>query len=710
MKFSMLKTLILFVIVLFIYGCETTIHVPVNPVAIEKPQNLNQSKPILDSAILVNDTNKTTKYTKYDYDIMAVNIEYEIPSGALLAQAARYYLSPYFKQAYFERNPLEDYKDNTLFVYFDVPSMSVDEKPGFSKQSLNIDATVTARLYSNDNDYLLAFPINKSATASTQISGVFNYFKNEDYASTSASAIIKALEQIPPDILSAISKPQDTIAQAKKTIEAEPLSQNSYAILTNASLLLKDYAQAIAASKMLVELNPKSIIGYKFLALSYLQKNDEGSAKKVIMEALNKNIETSKDLYLDYLIKTKDYQKAQEWATQNKLKLSLKSVITLMMSQNKYVQTVGFLQKQVIQNTYEYLGIGVEFANYYSTDGYLVIEQINPLLSDIIPLKVGDKIIKINNTSTKYIEFKKISELIKKEINANNEIVVMPPNSQQTTTINIPTRKIINTDAASAFGWISIAHYLNNNSTEAKIASNTAYKLDNNSNIAKIALALSLIHDRDFANANMIINTVDTKTAHIVKSILLAEQGNFQESINNFASIQQPLGNDVLFFQLKPLFLASINPFIETMLARADQDLKNGQYKKALDVYSHILNLVDEQTANKIKSSVVQIINVNPLLVALDEDSKRKILKAQVYYEDNKLDKALEELKEVIAKNPFNPQVYYDTALMSAKNSDYKNAIKLMQEYLRLNPNAKDADAVKNEIYKWELKLKENDV
>ncbi len=708
---NILRILTVFIIVLFVYGCQTTVHVPVNPVAIEKPQNLNQTKPILDSAILTTDAHKTTKYTKYDYDIMAVNIEYEIPSGALLTQAVRYYFSPYVKQTYFERNSLEDYKDNTMLIYFDVSSMSVDTKQGFSKQSLDINATLKVQLYNNDNNYLIAFPISKSATATAQISGVFNYFKNEDYANTSANAIIKALQQIPPIISSIILNPQDTIAQAKKMIETEPLSQSSYAILANAALLSKDYTQAIAASKMLIELNPKSIIGYEFLALSYLQKNDENSAKKVILEALNKNIETSKNLYLDYLIKTKDYQKAQEWAIQNKLKVNPKSAITFLISQKQYTQAIDFLQKQLIPNAYEYTGIGVSFADYYSTDGYLVLEQINPLLSDIIPLKAGDKIIKINNTSTKYIEDKKISELIKKEINANNEIVVMPKNTEQTITVNIPTRKIIMPDAACAFGWLSIANYLNNNFNDAKMYSNMAYKLDSNSNIAKIALALSFIHDRDFTNANKLLtSTVDTKTAQIVKSILLAEQGNFKESINNFTSIQQPLGNNVLFFQLKPLFMASINPFIETLLASADQDLKTGQYKKALDAYSHVLNFVDEKTANKIKSSAVQIINSNPSLVALDEDSNRKILKAQVYLEDNKLDKALDELKEVIATNPFNPQIYYDAALISAKNSDYKNAIKLMQEYLTLNPNAKDADAVKNEIYKWELKLKENDV
>ncbi|MGB9743679.1 MAG: tetratricopeptide repeat protein [Desulfurella sp.] len=114
----------------------------------------------------------------------------------------------------------------------------------------------------------------------------------------------------------------------------------------------------------------------------------------------------------------------------------------------------------------------------------------------------------------------------------------------------------------------------------------------------------------------------------------------------------------------------------------------------------------DANKQSQICSIVANIIAKNSSSVELNENSKKTVIHAQVYYQENKLDKAIQQLNSVIESNPFNPNLHHDIALLYAQVQDYQKAISHMNIYLALLPNANDAQSVKDEMIKWEFKLK----
>lgn len=687
--------------VFFMYSCSTTIPYNIKPINLEPSKQATQTKFPYHATFVVVD--KTLEYTKYDYDIISVNVKYILPTRFMVLQGVKYYLSPYFKKSDYERNSLELYGKNHIIVEILPNSLYVKENLGFSKKSLDIEVGINSRIY--DDNYIVSKPYSVSLKGTYEVTGVFSSFgRDADYSKAAAMSIEKDLEQLGQQIAYILNNQNEIISNVNAAIEKEPLDLENYIILANVSLKNGNYKDAIAASKMIIKLAPNNIIGYDLQARSYYKNAQLSLAKKIFADAIAQNVQDAKRYYITFLVEAKDYDTAKTIIKQSQIPLNPKVITETLFGVNEYQSAVNILKEALEKQQYN--GIGIAFSDVLSNSGYPIIESVNPLSSAVGLVYKDDEVVEINNQSTKNIEIEKVAELVKKEPNALNDIVIKRKNSSDLIKLSIKTQKLYTLDSFSTYAWLAFGNYFLNNKKDFYEYADLSYKLYPNGNISTIVKALVLIDSGSYDKAVDLLDNVDfLAEANILKAVSYAHKKDYNKALSMYKLAQQNYGS-VLFDKFKPMFFESVSFFVTENLTTASQLKNQGAYNKALEYYQAVLDIVDDQKKSQIYSNVASIIAANPSVVELNEDSKKSFIYAQMYYQENKLDKAIAQLNSVIEKNPFNPNLHHDIALLYAQTQDYKKATEHMNVYLTLLPNANDAQAVKDEMIKWEFKLK----
>lgn len=90
----------------------------------------------------------------------------------------------------------------------------------------------------------------------------------------------------------------------------------------------------------------------------------------------------------------------------------------------------------------------------------------------------------------------------------------------------------------------------------------------------------------------------------------------------------------------------------------------------------------------------------------ITEEQRKYVVQANLFNEEKKYDKAIELYLKVIAINPTSfPGAYSNLALLYAITENYYAAIYNMKKYIMLVPEAEDARAAQDKIYRWETKI-----
>lgn len=90
---------------------------------------------------------------------------------------------------------------------------------------------------------------------------------------------------------------------------------------------------------------------------------------------------------------------------------------------------------------------------------------------------------------------------------------------------------------------------------------------------------------------------------------------------------------------------------------------------------------------------------------ALTEQQRRLVVQANALTQERNYYDAMDRYRQLLADDPvIYPVAYYNMALLSAELKLYKRAIRHMNRYLALVPEANDARAAQDKIYEWELK------
>ena len=88
---------------------------------------------------------------------------------------------------------------------------------------------------------------------------------------------------------------------------------------------------------------------------------------------------------------------------------------------------------------------------------------------------------------------------------------------------------------------------------------------------------------------------------------------------------------------------------------------------------------------------------------AVSEEQRKYIVQANALSQQKEYDHAIERYEKAIALDPVSyPGAYFNMALLSAQEHQFRTAIGYMKRYLLLVPDAKDARNAQDKIYEWE--------
>jgi tetratricopeptide (TPR) repeat protein len=155
----------------------------------------------------------------------------------------------------------------------------------------------------------------------------------------------------------------------------------------------------------------------------------------------------------------------------------------------------------------------------------------------------------------------------------------------------------------------------------------------------------------------------------------------------------------------KAALLQALQGYAQASLDQARAAESAGRLTEALDGYAAALRLADEATASLIHQRVAILLQAQPSLAELPEEARKFALRGDVLIKDGAFAQALAEYRSALKIAPLNPQLHFNRALIHGQLKDYRAAIGAMTVYLQLSPNAANARAAKDEIYKWEFQL-----
>ncbi|MFZ5996460.1 MAG: tetratricopeptide repeat protein [Nitrospirota bacterium] len=469
---------------------------------------------------------------------------------------------------------------------------------------------------------------------------------------------------------------QEAIEAYKKSIELEPSEAMAYRLMAVAHRDLKQFDHALTAAKKAIEVKPTGS-AYFTLARIYEEKKQ----------------------YADAIAA---YKRAQEMDPDD-------ADIPFAMGNDymvlgKFDDAISSLNKAISLRTMT--GVGMEIA---IEENYPVVKKLWEGPAKRAGIEVGDRIIKIDGQSTKGWEVEKVTRALRGEVGTQVLITIKRKNLDNPMEKTVSREAIASKLAAPVFGLRSLAYRLKGNIQNAEKDAEKAYSLDPNDDTAKEALGAIYIDKGKSDDAIKILSTAskDYYFANLLKATAYAKNGGYKKAVEIYSSVPEDYlsSKSVLRQSQKKALLESLKPYIDNKKDTAKSLETKGQYREALNEYTEVLKVTDDKDAKEIRTHIATILKKNPYLSQIPEEARKYALRGEVMLKEGKFEEALKEYKTAVKNAPYAAIIYRATALVYAELKDYAQAINHMNTYLDLIPEAPDARAVKDQIYKWEFML-----
>lgn len=112
----------------------------------------------------------------------------------------------------------------------------------------------------------------------------------------------------------------------------------------------------------------------------------------------------------------------------------------------------------------------------------------------------------------------------------------------------------------------------------------------------------------------------------------------------------------------------------------------------------------EERARFKEQAAQYRALRVKP---KISEEQRRLIVQAESRREKKEYARAVELFREAVKVDAVSyPAAYHNMALLYGEQHRYQDAVDAMKQYLELMPDAKDARAAKDMIYKWEEEVR----
>ncbi|MCS7215236.1 MAG: tetratricopeptide repeat protein [Thermodesulfovibrio sp.] len=702
-----IKFLILFASVLTLISCEPIrINTKIQPFDIEPPKEAPMVKKVPYNSLIIIDDSQIKKSEYFDYNS---NVIYtvEFPAGNLLKQALPIFFDTLFKESkYIKMNEsLPIVSKDTLIINSTVDTLNFVRK--CCPESLEV--VVYTKFYLYDSDILpISLPLQSHGSAKMEKPGLFSYIDEKDYGNTAYRAIFNSLKDATDKIYEALLNPKSQILKAKQLINKEPSNSLAYMVVANLSLRNNDIVEALAASQMVTQLSPDSSAGYLLLYKTYLSQKKYKDAITQLEKAISldpKRADLQQKLAEFYTSRGK-IDKAIEilrrYIEQRPDDIYAPLHLAMLYFKiGKYNESIKISENTV--NKLKISGIGINITK--NEDGYVSIKSVEPNSpSEKAGIKPNDKILSIDGKSTIEMNLNEIVQSLRGEEGKEVKLLIKKSQTEETFTKNIKRERFyLNPIVVDYMSIMALSYLETNDRNSARRYIEEAEKISSQNDYLKIARSALFIKEAYYQRAiDELSSLKDSKNAKMIQAIAYAKLGKFDEALKIYNSSEKSL---LITNKVKSEFLLAIQPYLEKIENRAMEYERLGQYSQALREYARLVQILDMEKAQRIRSRIARIISANPSLIELRDDARKHFLHAEVLFTNNKFEEAIEELNKASQIQPFNPQIYFNKAVVYEKISEYEKAIENMEVYLQLNPNAPNAQIIRDQIYKWRFML-----
>jgi len=277
----------------------------------------------------------------------------------------------------------------------------------------------------------------------------------------------------------------------------------------------------------------------------------------------------------------------------------------------------------------------------------------------------------------------------------------------------IKNNTMIDKKASVFFAQRSLCYREKGNLEQAMKDAEKAYSLNPNLDYTKETLGAVYIDKGKYDEAINILSSTD-KDNYFSKLLLAtayAKAGKFNEAISVYKNIPEDylITKSVLRNNAINTLYTALKPYKDSMMQSVKILEAKGQYKEAIKEYANLLKIADEKEAKKIRAHIAELMIRYPHLFALSEEARKTVIKAEAYTSEGNFEKAIEEYKKVLEISPFFPGLYKALAYNYGQIKDHKKAIKNLNIYLELVPDAPDFREAKDQIYKWEFMMEKGE-
>ena len=498
---------------------------------------------------------------------------------------------------------------------------------------------------------------------------------------------------------------QKAINAFKKAISSDPSISSNFSGLSASYRALKQYDEAITVTKRVIELNPQDAVAYNNLGWAYVGKEQYDEAFKALKKAIEldpkdaayySNLGWCLLLKRDYKESATYLKKAVELAPDNEVYLSALYIAYYL--QDSYEDALDTVNKFIDLSSFVGFGTQIQIMSNFP----VVKEVYKSSPAKAANIQPGDKIIKVDRESTENWDIKKVVQKLRGQEGAQVTLMIKRKDIKEPFEKTVTRQKIFLKRAASLFGFRSLIQRHRGKPEGALKDAEQAYSLDSSDKWAKKSLGATYLDQGKYAEAIKLLSTVkDSIIARVLEATAYAKQGDFQKAIDIYSAIPE----EKLSRSDRAALLAALTPYVASKQKSAGTLRAQGEYKEALGTLGEAMKLVDDAELEEICREIAGIMAINPGLSAIPEEARKYALRGDVLTEEGKFEDAVKEYRQAVQAAPYIAKLYLSTAMIYGELKRYPQAVRYMKTYLGLAPEAPNARAAKDQIYKWEFKM-----
>jgi tetratricopeptide (TPR) repeat protein len=511
---------------------------------------------------------------------------------------------------------------------------------------------------------------------------------------------------------------QEAVDAYKKAVEQNPKDGQHYADLAESYLGLKQYDDALAAAKRAVEVKPD---WYALWSLGdvYIARAQFAEAAEAFRKAAESNPKRA-DIFWkmgqarlgmdDHEGAAGAFAKGVELAPSEP---ALPYWIGIARSwAGRFEEATAAFDKAVALASFVGVGVRINTEN-----GLPVIQRTtegDPGIDEgpgrEAGLKAGDAIMAIQGWPTKGNGQEAAIQRLRGEANTPVALTIQRPGEAKPLERTVTRRLIVPKTAAPYFGERSLAARERGLRDLAVKDAEQAYALDPENVQAREALAAVRLDAGDYeAAVGLLTSLGDNPFARLLEATAYAKRGDAGKAVEVYAAIPDKELKAVraLRQNARKALLAALGGHVRQTLDKAQASESAGRNAEALATYAEALKAADDETAGLVRQRAASLLKRDPSLAELPEEARKHALRGDVLINDGRFGEALTEYAAAVKLAPFNPPLHFNTALIHGQLKAYREAVKSMNVYLQLLPDAPNARAAKDEIYKWEFALEQ---